>query len=411
MEFDNFYRGIDEGVDADNYDFDHPESLDFDSVHGCLKSLTEMKVTDTPVYCFKMHKRKQNEHHTIQPKNFVILEGILAFYDERIRDLLDVKIFIHCDADIALARRVLRDISERGRDAREVIARYNKFVRDDFNNFVKPYMKYADIIIPGGADNNIGVKFIVDNLKNHRKSLNSDESNNSGRVNIVEKLVISEQEMRRKVRNGVYYSFDPTNSHSSLMIEGLILKHTAPFFETAISYWEKRTIEKIRTRLEEDFQSPFEELKSQIAFMPLSEFLMETKDIDPTSSIRATVIYEPFFFNRKLDLVYEQLSKKARKLTKSVYFVSLMNEESMVLKLISLTPMIRIMMLFSVFSEDELFKNIKIDEHGGSVDESTIRQVFRLVNSSAFLEQLRATPSTIKGTPAKIDTEISQDAS
>lgn len=68
--------------------------------------------------------------------------------------MLDIKIFIHCDADIALARRVLRDISERGRDAKEVISRYNKFVRDDFNNFVKPYMKYADIIIPGGADNN-----------------------------------------------------------------------------------------------------------------------------------------------------------------------------------------------------------------------------------------------------------------
>ena len=70
------------------------------------------------------------------------------------RDLLDIKIFIHCDSDIALARRVLRDIKERGRDAKEVISRYNRFVRDDFNNFVKPYMKYADIIIPGGADNN-----------------------------------------------------------------------------------------------------------------------------------------------------------------------------------------------------------------------------------------------------------------
>lgn len=73
---------IDEGVEADNYDFDHPESLDFDSVYECLKSLTEKKITNTPVYCFKMHKRKQNEHHTIQPKRFVILEGILAFYDE-----------------------------------------------------------------------------------------------------------------------------------------------------------------------------------------------------------------------------------------------------------------------------------------------------------------------------------------
>lgn len=75
------------------------------------------------------------------------------------------------------------------------------------------------------------MKFIVDNLKNYRKSLQADDSSTSGRVNIVEKLVISEQELKKKVPNGVYYSFDPTNSHSSLMIEGLILKHTAPFFE------------------------------------------------------------------------------------------------------------------------------------------------------------------------------------
>ena len=66
---------------------------------------------------------------------------------------MDIKIFIHCDSDIALGRRVLRDIKERGRDAIEVLKRYNTFVRCDFNNFVKPYMKYADIIMPGGADN------------------------------------------------------------------------------------------------------------------------------------------------------------------------------------------------------------------------------------------------------------------
>lgn len=72
---------------------------------------------------------------------------------KRIRDLLDIKIFIHCDADVALGRRVLRDIAERGRDAMSVLSRYNRFVRTDFNNYVKPYMKYADLIIPGGASN------------------------------------------------------------------------------------------------------------------------------------------------------------------------------------------------------------------------------------------------------------------
>ena len=145
--------------------------------------------------------------------------------------------------------------------------------------------------------------------------------------------------------------------------------------------------------------------------MPLSEFLMESKDSDLPTSVRATVVYEPFLFNRKLDLVYEQLSKKARKLTKSVYFISLMNEAGMVLKLKSLAPVIRIMMLFSVFSEDELFKNIRVDGHGGSVEESTIRQVFRLVNSTAFVEQVMAAPSSMKSTPVKTNSDITQDAS
>ena len=66
---------------------------------------------------------------------------------------MDIKIFIQCDSDIALGRRLIRDMKERGRDAIEVLTRYNRFVRDDFNNYVKPYMKYADLIIPGGADN------------------------------------------------------------------------------------------------------------------------------------------------------------------------------------------------------------------------------------------------------------------
>lgn len=142
--------------------------------------------------------------------------------------------------------------------------------------------------------------------------------------------------------------------------------------------------------------------------MSLSEFLEETKDSEDSSSVRATVVYEPFLFARKLDLVYELLSKKAKKLTKSVYFLSLMNEASMVTKLLSLSPVIRIMMLFSVFSEDKLFKNIKFDEHGGPVEESTVRQVFRLVNNKTFLEQVKAAPNNVK---PSLSTQIDEGSS
>ena len=74
-------------------------------------------------------------------------------FTQRIRKLLDIKILVDCDSDIALCRRLRRDISERGRDVMEVLQRYNRFVRNDFNDFVKPYNKYADITIMGGADN------------------------------------------------------------------------------------------------------------------------------------------------------------------------------------------------------------------------------------------------------------------
>ena len=83
------------------------------------------------------------------------MKGILCLHDERLREFPDLKIFIHCDPDIALGRRILRDIAERGRDVNEVLTRYNRFVKPDFEKFVKPQMKLVDLIIPGGASNDI----------------------------------------------------------------------------------------------------------------------------------------------------------------------------------------------------------------------------------------------------------------
>jgi uridine kinase len=149
---------LEPGTNPANYDFDHPSSLDFEAVFQSLKDLREMKVTKIPVYSFITNAKVPGEFKEIKPKHFVIFEGIMAFYDERIRDLLDLKIFIHCDSDISLCRRVMRDIQDRGRDATEVLTRYNKFVREDYNNFVKPCMKYADIVLPGGANNSSKLK-------------------------------------------------------------------------------------------------------------------------------------------------------------------------------------------------------------------------------------------------------------
>lgn len=165
--FDMFYRGLPAGIDPDDYDFDHPNAIDFDAAYNCLLELAAGKDTKIPVYDFTTHSAKPGEYTVIPWKNFVIIEGIFAFYDERIRNMGLLKIFVQCDADIALGRRILRDISERGRDHNEVLKRYIKFVKPDFEQYIRPYSKYADIIVPGGATNDVGVRFVMNNLKEH----------------------------------------------------------------------------------------------------------------------------------------------------------------------------------------------------------------------------------------------------
>ena len=93
----------------------------------------------------------------------------MSMYDEEVRNRFDLKIFINCDADVALARRIKRDISERGRDVNEVLQRYNRFVKKDFEKFVQPQMKYVDLIIPGGAKNDLARKILVNTIKQFLK--------------------------------------------------------------------------------------------------------------------------------------------------------------------------------------------------------------------------------------------------
>ena len=89
----------------------------------------------------------------------------MALYEKRFRDLMDLKIFVMTDDDIRLSRRIQRDIAERGRTVEDVLAQYNRFVKTAYDEFIKPTMKYADIIIPHGRSNRVAIEFLVDNLK------------------------------------------------------------------------------------------------------------------------------------------------------------------------------------------------------------------------------------------------------
>jgi len=97
----------------------------------------------------------------IKAAPIVIFEGIMALYEKRFRDLMDLKIFVMTDDDIRLSRRIQRDLDERGRTVEDALAQYNKFVKTSYDEFIKPTMKYADIIIPHGRSNTIAIDFVV----------------------------------------------------------------------------------------------------------------------------------------------------------------------------------------------------------------------------------------------------------
>ena len=109
--------------------------------------------------------RLPNESLHVKAQPLLIFEGIMALYERRFRDLMDLKIFVLTDDDIRLARRIKRDIAARGRTIEDVLAQYNRFVKTAYDEFIKPTMKYADIIVPRGRSNTKAIDFVVSNLK------------------------------------------------------------------------------------------------------------------------------------------------------------------------------------------------------------------------------------------------------
>lgn len=120
---------------------------------------------EIPIYDFATHARKEGELEQVQCQPLLIFEGIMALYEKRFRDLMDLKIFVMTDDDIRLSRRIRRDIAERGRTIEDVLRQYNKFVKASYDEFIKPVMKYADIIIPHGRSNTVAIEFVMENLK------------------------------------------------------------------------------------------------------------------------------------------------------------------------------------------------------------------------------------------------------
>jgi uridine kinase len=144
--------------------FDHPDALDNDLLIEHLKELQAGQAAEIPVYDFKTHNRRA-ETLRVEPQPVILVEGILIFADKRLRDLMDVKIYVDTDADLRLLRRLQRDIEERGRSIGSVINQYLSTVRPMHLEFVEPSKRYADVIIPEGGFNEVAIDMVASRLR------------------------------------------------------------------------------------------------------------------------------------------------------------------------------------------------------------------------------------------------------
>ena len=154
IEMDNYYKSA-TFVNNSNitaYNFDHPDAFDMDLMMQNLASLKEGKSCMMPQYDFVHHTRKE-EFVKVEPSSIIVIDGLMVFYDERVRKLLDLKLYVDTPADIRFIRRLKRDVAERGRTVESVIEQYTNVVRPGHYNFIETSKAYADLIIPEGGYN------------------------------------------------------------------------------------------------------------------------------------------------------------------------------------------------------------------------------------------------------------------
>ncbi|MGI8316057.1 uridine kinase [Halobacillus mangrovi] len=144
--------------------YDHPLAFDNDLLIEHLKQLIDQKPVEKPTYDYKIHTRSEETIH-VEPKEVIIVEGILVLEDERLRDLMDIKVFVDTDADVRIIRRMLRDINERGRTLDSVIDQYINVVRPMHLQFVEPTKRYSDIIIPEGGQNHVAIDLMATKIQ------------------------------------------------------------------------------------------------------------------------------------------------------------------------------------------------------------------------------------------------------
>jgi uridine kinase len=166
IQHDSYYRDLSTygGLAPADINFDHPDSLETSLLVRHIEELRAGRVIDQPMYNFATHRRMDSTTRT-EPKEITIIDGILIFVDERLRKLMDIRIYVDTDADERLIRRIRRDILERGRSIESVMQQYIRTVKPMHLQFVEPSKHWADVIIPRGSENVVAIDMVVAKIK------------------------------------------------------------------------------------------------------------------------------------------------------------------------------------------------------------------------------------------------------
>ena len=158
---DQSHMTMDERVKTN---YDHPSAFDNELLYNHLLELIEGRAVELPVYDYVNHTRSKEQKHQ-EPKDVIIIEGMFGLYSEKLRELMDIKIFVDTPSDLRILRRLLRDINERGRTVESVINQYLVSVRPMHEKYIKPTKQYADIIVPDGGYNDIAIDILITKIK------------------------------------------------------------------------------------------------------------------------------------------------------------------------------------------------------------------------------------------------------
>ncbi len=165
IQHDSYYRDLSAhgGLTPDKVNFDHPDSLETPLLIEHVRALRAGRSIDQPIYNFTTHRR-MDATLRIDPREIIIIDGILIFVDKELRELMDIRIFVDTDADERLIRRIRRDILERGRSIESVMKQYTQTVKPMHLEFVEPSKHWADVIIPRGAENTVAIDMVVSKI-------------------------------------------------------------------------------------------------------------------------------------------------------------------------------------------------------------------------------------------------------